>query len=440
MDRNISKTELSELITRKGESMRNTFPGYFPPTSKEVNRLWENCIFTLDTNILLNLYRYSDATRNEFIKILNEIKDRLWLPHRAAQEYFENRLIVISQQEKAYDDTIKTIRTLQEDLSNARQHPFISDKLMRKLTPMLKEVVEELTSTKATHVTRTSSDEIQKAIGDLFNGRVGPTYSDEQLEAVGKEGEYRYTRKIPPGYKDDGKEEGTSSVATNYRKYGDLIVWRQIIDHATEAKKGVIFVNDDKKEDWWLIFRGKTLGPRPELIQEFLGKTGQGFYMYQADRFLKYAAEHLKQKITPESMDEIRDLRKSDIYRQTLTSRLRERQLILREHEMKLRTEGDYMLKRIEETRARMAYLRGRRDSLQHGQAVYQEKLDASDGKDHESLDRILEYQANVTSLEKEIMQTQEEIKAVERQYEMNLKNLAELNMAIKKQYAIERE
>ena len=89
-----------------------------------------------------------------------------------------------------------------------------------------------------------------------------------------------------PGYKDDGKDEATSSGPTNYRKYGDLVVWRQIIDRAIEAKKGVIFVNDDKKEDWWLVFRGKTLGARPELICEFLEKTGQGFYMYQADRFL----------------------------------------------------------------------------------------------------------------------------------------------------------
>lgn len=420
--------------------MRNTFPGYFPPTSKEVNRLWENCLFTLDTNILLNLYRYSDATRNEFIKILNAIKDRLWLPHRAAQEYFENRLIVISQQEKAYDEALKTIQTLQADLSNARQHPFISDKLMQKLTPVLEEVVKELTSTKVTHVTRTSSDEIQKAIGDLFNGRVGPTYSDEQLESIAKEGEDRYARKAPPGYKDDGKEEETSSAATNYRKYGDLIVWRQIIDRATEAKKGVIFVNDDKKEDWWLIFRGKTLGPRPELIEEFLCKTGQGFYMYQADRFLEYAAEHLKQKITPESMDEIRDLRKSDLARKVEMLKLQEEELKLQECEMKHRDEASHMLRRIEAKRARMVYLHDKANKLQHGQAVYQENLDRSNGKDHESLDRLLDYQAKVASLENDIMQTNKEINVLEEQYQMSLKNYDNLNRSIKKLSALIRE
>src|SRR5271157_1543664 len=112
--------------------MKKTFPGYFPPTNKEADRLWENCLFTLDANILLNLYRYSDKTRNEFIMVLKTMKDRLWLPHRAAQEYFENRLTVISQQEKAYDDAVKTIQALRADLTNMRQHPFLSEKLMQK--------------------------------------------------------------------------------------------------------------------------------------------------------------------------------------------------------------------------------------------------------------------------------------------------------------------
>ena len=235
------------------------------PNEKDLSRLFPShqdasrpvmgaCHFAVDTNILLNLYRYSDATRNEFIGVLKAIKDRLWLPHRVAQEYFGNRLQVISQQERAYEEAVKTIQTLQADLSNARQHPFLSDKLMNKLTEVLAEVVQELESAKATHAKRTSSDEIQEAIGDLFNGRVGPPYPDGQLETIWKEGEDRYARKVPPGYMDDGKDEGTSSGTHNHRKYGDLVVWRQIIDRATEARKGIIFVNDDKKEDWWLIF------------------------------------------------------------------------------------------------------------------------------------------------------------------------------------------
>lgn len=397
--------------------MKKSFPGHFPPTKREMDRLWKSCLFTLDTNILLNLYRYSDATRKDFLGVLEAIKDRLWLPHRAAQEYFENRLAVISQQEKAYDEAVRTIQTLQADLSNARQHPFVSDKLMQKLTQVLEEVVAELTSAKATYAKRTSSDEIQKDIGDLFNGRVGQPYSNEQLENICKEGEDRYAKKIPPGYKDEAKNDETSPAAVNYRKYGDLIVWRQIIDRATETNKGVIFVNDDKKEDWWLIFRGRTLGPRAELVEEFLSKTGQGFYMYQADRFLEYAAQYLKHEVTPASMDEIRDLRKRDLDRHIEMMRRHERAKRLQANELSLRARVIETMERLEASRARMVYLQQQANQIRHGQAVYQENLNRSGGKDQDSLERFLEMQSEVAAIERQIAQAHKETKAIEREY-----------------------
>ena len=43
--------------------MRKTFPGYYRPTEAEFRRLWDKCIFVLDANVLLNLYRYSEETR-----------------------------------------------------------------------------------------------------------------------------------------------------------------------------------------------------------------------------------------------------------------------------------------------------------------------------------------------------------------------------------------
>lgn len=140
--------------------MRQSFPGYFPPKDADIKELWESCLFTVDANILLNLYRYSDHTRKEFIRILKTIEDRLWLPHQAAQEYFENRLQVIAQQEKAYDETTKAIEELQNDLKNTRQHPFISEKSLKQLTSVFSSVTRELTKNKKVHSTRTTEDEI----------------------------------------------------------------------------------------------------------------------------------------------------------------------------------------------------------------------------------------------------------------------------------------
>lgn len=108
--------------------MKELFPGYFRDDDQKINEMWENCYFAFDANILLNLYRYSDVTRKEFLKVLEKIKDRVWLPNRSAEEYFNNRLSVIDKQEKSYDETTKAIKSLESGLQNARQHPFVSTK------------------------------------------------------------------------------------------------------------------------------------------------------------------------------------------------------------------------------------------------------------------------------------------------------------------------
>jgi hypothetical protein len=41
------------------ESMKKKFQEYYKPTDKELEELWENCIFIFDTSVILNLYQYS---------------------------------------------------------------------------------------------------------------------------------------------------------------------------------------------------------------------------------------------------------------------------------------------------------------------------------------------------------------------------------------------
>jgi hypothetical protein len=72
--------------------MRRAFPGYYRPTEDEFSELWNGCLFAFDANVLLNLYRYSLETSNEFLTILSEISDRLWIPHQAALEYQRRRV------------------------------------------------------------------------------------------------------------------------------------------------------------------------------------------------------------------------------------------------------------------------------------------------------------------------------------------------------------
>jgi hypothetical protein len=289
--------------------MRKKFPGYFKLTESEIKELWDNALITLDANILLNLYRYSDETKENFFKILEKIKDRVWIPHHSAREFFDNRLNVISQQKKAYEDAISSLKKVEEEFKNFRQHPFISKKSLKKFSALTEEICGELDTNKQFHDKRIVQDDILERIEKLFEDKVGEEFDKEKMNELFKKGEERFKEKIPPGYKDSGKKDLTEK---NIRKYGDYIVWEQILTKSKDDKFGVILVTDDRKEDWWFRFNGKTLGPRPELIKEFKSITNQSFHMYQPDRFLEFARDYLNEDVKQNSIDEIRELRRLD--------------------------------------------------------------------------------------------------------------------------------
>ena len=83
--------------------MKKKLYRYYSPNKNKFTKLGKR-IFAFDANTLLNLYRYTENTRNDFIRALKTIKEKLFLPYQAAYEYHENRVGVIEGIEKSYDD------------------------------------------------------------------------------------------------------------------------------------------------------------------------------------------------------------------------------------------------------------------------------------------------------------------------------------------------
>ena len=382
--------------------MKKQFPGHFSQNKRDIRRLWDTCIFVFDANILLNLYRYSDKTRNEFLQTLDSVRDRIWLPHRAAEEFFANRLSVIGQQEKAYDDTIRTIDALNQDLANARQHPFVSDPTMKRVKQIFDKLKQELTANQKVHTKRITEDSIQEAIAKIFAGRVGEPYDLERLNAIFEEGMQRYAESIPPGFKDNRKTDDSGAHSEKCRKYGDLLVWFQILDHAKAEGVSAILVTDDKKEDWWQTFRGKTLGARPELVHEFQVKTKKPFHMYQADRFLELSNQYLEQNITETTLSEIREVRLRDVeVHQAIIQK--------REREMARRAEYEAICSKRESLREHLSMLKEEHQSiLSHRHAILNSiSEDISDAQRHElmmsALPRGREIEERILQVEREL-------------------------------------
>lgn len=360
--------------------MKDLFPGHFKESQENLREVWDSCIFVFDANILLNLYRYSDTTRKEFLGLLEKIKDRVWLPHRAAEEYLSNRLSVIDQQEQSYDSTIKSINSLKSDLDNARQHPFVSKQTMGAIDSVFNTLCDELLNNKKVHSQRISNDEIKESISKIFENRVGSPFDQEELETLIADGEERYKQKIPPGFKDASKSSSSEVFTEKCRKYGDLIVWKQVLVRSSEVSKGVVLVTDDKKEDWWERFKGKTVGPRPELVKEFKDNTNNTFHMYQADRFLELARENLGEQISPEIVEEIREVRRRD----NMASRKN------REFESVNRHKDDInnMMQELEHTRHQMMSYEDEMSSLQEKRHILEaERLNVREYRERFSED-----------------------------------------------------
>lgn len=70
--------------------MNKHYPEYKRLTLDAINVIWERGVIVLDTNILLNLYRYSEATRDDILSAMEKLKDRLWMPYQVGLEYFNN--------------------------------------------------------------------------------------------------------------------------------------------------------------------------------------------------------------------------------------------------------------------------------------------------------------------------------------------------------------
>lgn len=272
--------------------MKQQFRGYYQPSENELDALWKRGLIVLDTNALLNFYRYSRTTREDFLSLLTSVKQRLWLPHQVGLEFHRNRLDVIEQQDQAFG-SIETALTkakslVEKELNGFRRHPSLNRQgITQALEAGLRGVQETITESRRVFAEApfidNGVDTVLAAITELFDSRVGVPFSERELAAIHDEGSTRYEKSIPPGYKDQAKPEPD--------RYGDLVLWRQMLARGSESKLPVIFITDDGKDDWWQNFKGRTMGPRVELIEEFYDATDQRIHFYTPEGFLQYAKD-----------------------------------------------------------------------------------------------------------------------------------------------------
>lgn len=295
--------------------MKKEYYGFYEPTEKEIDKSWDEGIFVFDANALLNLYRYTDSTRKDFLLVISKLRDQLFMPYQVGFEYHSNRHSIIETLNNSHNNLLNSIKDVLEKqlgsvLNQYLRHPSIQIDSIRKIeSDFVKKISTELDKQKKHHPDFKNNDDILKQLTELYENKVGIEFSIKEFEAIYTEGKDRYAKKVPPGYKD----LETKSKKGEQHIYGDLIIWKELISLAKKEKKEVIFVTDDRKEDWWTIENGKRIRPREELIKEFYDLTGTRILIYNADNFLHYAKQRkLLTKIKETTIKEVKEIRQFD--------------------------------------------------------------------------------------------------------------------------------
>ncbi|SFC22180.1 hypothetical protein SAMN04489722_1022 [Algibacter lectus] len=292
--------------------------------SKEKN-MWEDSFIVFDSSALLDFYFLPKNTReNIFNNLFNiKLKDRLWSPAHVKYEYLKNRKRIISkpinekykplktETLKDIKNSINTIGKKIEDLkrrtSNDDKHPFLKQNKIEDFFKSFNSLKED--SIEFEKDINNQIDDIEKEINDLHSNddvlnafessfKIGNDYNFNEIIEITKEGKHRYEFSIPPGYEDLKDKKGTQI-------FGDLIIWKQILDFSKENKKPIIFICNDLKEDWCILEKEnkRIKSPRKELIKEIYDNSGVEFWMYNQAQFLHNANKYLGTEIEEENID-----------------------------------------------------------------------------------------------------------------------------------------
>lgn len=286
------------------ETMIEMFKGYIKYSDEEYKRIWKEAIIVVDTNILLNLYRYSEPARETMLNIFKSVKDRMWIPYQVGKEFFKNKDKVIFETLDEYDKLLNTlskyINKAKEEVNHKKDNRLkVKEKINDILDENIKQIEQLLKTEQEEKKQILSEDNIEKIVLEIFNDNIGIDFSEDESQKVREEGIRRKDNDIPPGYKDKEKKEN-----------GDYYIFYSIVQKSKQNAKDIIFITDDEKEDWFNKYNGENHGARNELLDEFYHETGQLLLMYTTDGFVKAYNKNIdKKRIDKKIINEFKNSR-----------------------------------------------------------------------------------------------------------------------------------
>lgn len=243
----------------------------------------DDCIFVLDTNALLVPFNTGSNSLDEIGHILTMLKNQnqLIIPDQVAREFANIRPSKIGEM-------FQTLNKKRNGMTDPKigSYPLLEKidgykevlDIEKKIRDILKEYRNAIGMLVDTVKDWTWDDPVSQLYRRILTPEIVFTFTFEKEDII-KQLRYRYKHKIPPGFKDGGKED---------EGIGDLLIWFTIIEIAKKYKKNIVFVSGDEKPDWYHRSDNIGLYPRFELISEFKNKCDDlSFHIIKLSDLLK---------------------------------------------------------------------------------------------------------------------------------------------------------
>ncbi|GAB3958696.1 hypothetical protein GCM10029978_004150 [Actinoallomurus acanthiterrae] len=291
-----------------------------------------NALIVLDTNVLLDLYRYTPEARNQILDALRLVAPRLWLPYQVGLEFVRNRRGVIADRtdklrraktqldrllHEAWKDVqgaLDGVKSLLDTFAADEAGQAELDELINQAN--FKELIEPWRQTLCARIDKLrdsqdiglndisgGSDPVLPEVTVLYGDRIGLAPSPAELRKhIEQAVEYRYPNKIPPGFLD-------ASKPTALQAAGDYLLWEEMITHVRDTAiwERALFVSGDIKADWYESpgSGSDSRRPWPSLINEFRSRTNADLLIVETKAFFEGITEFLDAKITSSTVEEI---------------------------------------------------------------------------------------------------------------------------------------
>lgn len=318
---------------------KEEFYGFYREPFNKENMTNENTIIVFDTNSLLNVFRFTPEASKEYFEIIQSIQDKIYIPYLVALEFHFHKSETLLLNEinvtkfkndfsknwnKVKSDAVKKLfssLTFRNDLQQNELTTFLSNLLNSDKLDIEAKLIEKISSISD------NQKNTFKILIQIMESKTGERYTQDMITKIEKEGEERYKNGIPPGFNDANKKLSRSYNGIKYQqKFGDLIIWKDIISKAKEDRiKHVIFVTSDGKQDSKTDLNYKVcvgndgngkekyqiIGPRIELIEEMKNETGADFYLMDELEFMKqFSQEEVSSQVAKSISDTLLDFAK----------------------------------------------------------------------------------------------------------------------------------